>query len=137
MTMLYVCGCSKRSLTHCAVVIVCISMPVAIPVTSPDQAAVNITVGSPLTLMVEITGFNLPLTSITWMEDGQVLMSNTIITHGSFAAPPTTSTLVRGSIQSSMDNGTFEVVVENPAGQDTSTFTITVNGEQVSYTCNM
>ena len=88
--------------------------------------------------MVDITGFNLPLTSITWMEDGQVLMNNTndiIITHGSFAAPPTTSTLVRGSIQSRapMDNNTYQVVVVNPAGQDTSTFTITVNGEQVAF----
>ena len=103
--------------------------------TSPDQT-VNITVGSPLTLMVDITGFNLPLTSITWMEDGQVLMNNTdniIITHGSFAAPPTTSTLVRGSIESPMDNGTYEVVVVNPAGENTTTFTITVNGEQVSF----
>ena len=109
---------------------------VAIPVTSPDQAAVNITVGSALTLMVDITGFNLPLTSITWIEDGQVLMNNTdniIITHGSFAAPPTISTLVRGSIQSPMDNGTYEVVVVNPAGQDSTTFSITVNGEQVSF----
>ena len=96
----------------------------------------NITVGSPLTLMVNITGFNLPLTTITWMEDGQVLMNNTdniIITHGSFAAPPTTSTLVRDSIQSPMDNGTYQVVVENPAGQDSTLFTITVNGEQVSF----
>ena len=109
---------------------------VAIPVTSPDQIAVNITVGSALTLMVDITGFNLPLTSITWMEDGQVLMNDTnniVITHGSFAAPPTTSTLVRGSIQSPMDNGTYQVLVENPAGNATSTFTITVNGEQVSF----
>ena len=104
--------------------------------TSSDQIAVNVTVGSALILMVDITGFNLPLTSITWMEDGQVLMNNTnniIITHGNFAAPPTTSTLVRGSIQSPMDNGTYEVVVVNPAGQDSTLFTITVNGEQVSF----
>ena len=102
--------------------------------TSPDQT-VNITVGSPLILMVDITGFNLPLTSITWMEDGQVLMNSTnniIITHGSFAAPPTTSTLVRDSIQSPMDNGTYEVTVVNPAGEDTTMFTITVNGECVN-----
>ena len=108
---------------------------VAIPVTSPDKT-VNITVGSALILMVDITGFNLPLTSITWMEDGQLLMNNTnniIITHGSFAAPPTTSTLVRDSIQSPMDNGTYEVTVVNPAGEDTTVFTITVNGEQVNF----
>ena len=104
--------------------------------TSPDQAAVNITVGSPLILMMDITGFNLPLTSITWMEDGQVLMNNTnniIITHGNFAAPLTTSTLVRGSIQSPMDNGTYEVTAVNPAGEDTTVFTVIVNGEQVSF----
>jgi len=94
--------------------------------------------------MVDITGFNLPLTSITWMEDGQVLMNNTnniIITHGSFAAPPTTSTLVHDSIQSPMDNGTYEVTVANPAGEDTTIFTITVNGEQCfnfkKYACNI
>jgi len=83
--------------------------------------------------MVDITGFNLPLTSITWMEDGQLQMNNTnnvIIHHSSFAAPPTTSTLVRDSIQSPMDNGTYEVIVANPAGEDMTMFTITVNGKQ-------
>ena len=101
--------------------------------TSPDQT-VNVTVGSALTLMVGITGFNLPLTSITWMEDGQVLMNNTnntVITHGSFAAPSTTSALVREPIQSPMDNGTYEVTVVNPAGQSVTTYNVTVNGEQV------
>ena len=70
------------------------------------------------------------------MEDGQVVMNNTdniIITHGSFETPPTTSTLVHGSIESPMDNGTYEVVVVNPAGQDSTLFTITVNCEQVSF----
>ena len=101
--------------------------------TPPDQT-VNVTVGRTLTLMVDITGFNLPLTSITWMEDGQELMNNTdniIITHGSFEAPPTTSTLVRNPIQSPMDNGTYEVTVVNPAGQSMTTFTVIVNGERV------
>ena len=102
--------------------------------TSPDQT-VNVTVGSALTLMVDITGFNLPLTSITWIEDGQVLMNNTdniVITHGSFAAPPTTSTLVRDPIQSPIENGTYEVTVMNPAGQSTTTFTVIVNGRQIN-----
>ena len=101
--------------------------------TSPDQT-VNVTVGSTLTLMVNITGFNLPLTNITWMEDGQELMNNTdniVITHSSFAAPPTTSTLVRNPIQSPMDNGTYEVTVVNQAGQSMTTFTVIVNGERV------
>ena len=82
--------------------------------------------------MVDITGFNLPLTSITWMEDGQVLMNNTdsiVITHSSFEAPNTTSTLVRDPIQSVMDNGTYEVTVVNPAGQSVTTYTIIVNGK--------
>ena len=97
--------------------------------TSPDQT-VNVTVGSALNLMVDITEFNLPPTSITWMEDGQVLMNNTdsiTITHGSFAAPPTTSTLVRNPIQSVIDNGTYEVTVVNPAGESMTTFTVIVN----------
>ena len=101
--------------------------------TSPDQT-VEVTVGSALTLMVDITGFNLPLTNITWIEDGQVLMNNTdniVITHGSFATPNTTSTLVRDSIQSPMNNGTYEVTVMNPAGQSTTTFTVIVNGRQI------
>ena len=105
--------------------------------TSPDQT-VNVTVGSALTLMVDITGFNLPLTTITWMEDGQVLMNNTdniVITHGSFEAPPTTSTLVRDPIQSVMDNGTYEVTVVNPAGQSVTTFTVVVNGKQLTNDC--
>jgi len=99
--------------------------------TPPDQT-VNVIVGSALTLMVDITEFNLPLTSITWMEDGQVLMNNTnsiTITHGSFVTPPTTSTLVRDPIQSVMDNGTYEVTVVNPPGQNMTTYTVTVNGK--------
>ena len=105
--------------------------------TSPDQT-VNVTVGNALTLMVDITGFNLPLTTITWMEDGQVLMNNTdniVITHGSFEAPPTTSTLVRDPIQSVMDNGTYEVTGVNPAGQSVTTFTVIVNGKQFTNDC--
>ena len=104
---------------------------VAIPMTLPDQT-VEVIFGNNLTLMVDITGFNLPLTSITWMEDGQALMNNTdniTITHGSFAAPPTTSTLVRDPIQSIMDNGTYEITVVNPAGESMTTFTVTVNGK--------
>ena len=102
--------------------------------TSPEQT-VNVTVGSALTLMVDITEFNLPLTSITWMEDGQVLMNNTdniIITHGNFEAPPTTSTLVCDPIQSPMDNGTYQVTVMNPAGESMTTFTVIVNGKQLA-----
>ena len=105
--------------------------------TSPEQT-VEVTVGSALTLMVDITGFNLPLTSITWMEDGQVLMNNTdniLITHGSFATPNTTSTLVRDPIQSPMDNGTYEVTVVNPAGQSMTTFIVNVNGKQLTNDC--
>ena len=100
--------------------------------TSPDQT-VNVTVGSALTLMVDITGFNLPLTSITWREDGQVLMNNTdniVITHGSFATLNTTSTLVRDPIQSPMNNGTYEVTVMNPAGESMTTYTVIVNGKE-------
>ena len=103
--------------------------------TSPDQT-VNVTVGSALTLMVDITGFNLPLTNITWMEDGQMLMNNTdniTITHGSFDAPPTTSTLVRDPIQSPMDNGTYEVTVMNQAGESMTTYTVIVNGRQLNF----
>ena len=84
--------------------------------------------------MVDITGFNLLLTSITWMEDGQELMNNTnniTITHGSFEAPPTTSTLVRDPIQSVLDNGIYEVTVVNQAGQSMTSFTVIVNGERV------
>ena len=102
--------------------------------TSPDQT-INVTVGGNLTLMVNITGFNLPLTNVIWMEDGQVLMNNTdniIITHGNLEAPPTTSTLVRDPIQSPMDNGTYEVTVVNPAGQSMTTFTVIVNGRQIN-----
>ena len=99
--------------------------------TPPDQT-VNVRVDSALSLMVNITGFNLPLTSVTWMEDGQLLMNNTdniVITIGSFAAPPTTSTLVRDPIQSVMDNGTYQVTVVNPAGQSMTTYTVIVNGK--------
>ena len=86
--------------------------------------------------MVNITEFNLPLTDITWMEDGQVLMNNTdniTITHGSFEAPPTTSTLVCDPIQSVMNNGTYEITVVNPAGQSMTTYTVIVNGRLTNF----
>ena len=56
---------------------------------------------------------------------------NIVINHGSFAAPPTTSTLVRDPIQSVMDNDTYEVTVVNPGGQSMTAFIVIVNGEQV------
>ena len=107
---------------------------VVIPMTSSGQT-VQVTVGNALTLTVNITEFNRPLTEITWTEDGKMLINNTdniIITHGSFAAPPTTSTLVRDPIQSPMNGGTYELTVMNPAGASMTTFNVTVNGKQIS-----
>ena len=102
--------------------------------TSSGQT-VQVTVGNALTLTVNITEFNRPLTEITWTEDGKMLINNTdniIITHGSFAAPPTTSALVRDPIQSPMNGGTYELTVVNPAGASMTTFNVTVNGKQIS-----
>ena len=91
--------------------------------------------GNPLSLTVNITEFNLPLTEITWFIGGtptaNVTDSALTITNTSTTSPPATSTLTLDLIQFPAQGGQYSVTVVNPAGMDTFIFNVTVNGKEV------
>ena len=92
----------------------------------------EVQVGNELTLSVIITTFNLALTSITWMHNGNTIISGQDrinITNPSLSAPaPVTSTLVRISVIP-FDAGNYKVTATNPAGSGTLTVAVVVTGK--------
>ena len=89
-------------------------------------------VGNESTLSVNITTFNLALTSITWRHNGNTIISGPdriTITNPSLSAPaPVTSTLVRTSVIP-FDAGNYRVTATNPAGSGTLTVGVVVTGK--------
>ena len=103
---------------------------------SPETMDVEVEVGSPLVLEVVIFGFNLPITEITWMQDSALLqdgMNDFTIMNDSLAMPNGTSTLTVVAVSPALHSGIYEVSVINPADSDSSTFTVTVSGNQYHY----
>ena len=94
---------------------------------------VEVEVGSPLTLSVNVTEFNLPIDDVTWTMNDNVIQNGTdgfTITYTDLDAPPSMVVLTLDEVISpASDNGQYTVSVSNPAGIDTSTFNITVSGE--------
>ena len=90
-------------------------------------------VGEVLTLAVNITGFNLPLSGVTWSFGGITLTDVTdrtlITTPADLTTLPVMSTLVRMPILSLEDEGNYDVTVSNLAGIVLFEFQVTVNGE--------
>ena len=84
-------------------------------------------VGQTLTLAVNITGFNLPIT-VNW-NFGLGADRISITTSDDLTTPPVMSTLVRMPILSLEDEGDYDVTASNPAGNILSLFTVTVLGE--------
>ena len=109
---------------------VCILISLAAPVT-PSDDALNRTVGETLEISVDITGFNLPFTSITWTLDGSELTNATdrvTILNSALDPPMATSTLVVDPVETLMDEGVYNITVENPAGMSTTSYTVSVFG---------
>ena len=103
--------------------------------TLPADRDIEVAVASTLTLTVTITDFNLPLTDITWFIDGVPATAVTgrtgvlTITNTSTTSPPATTTLTLDPVQLPSESGLYSVTAVNPAGNDTTTFTVTVSGE--------
>ena len=109
---------------------VCIFISLAAPVT-PSDDALNRTVGETLEISVDITGFNLPITSITWTLDGSELTNATdrvTILNSGLDPLMATSTLVVDPVETLMDEGVYNITVENPAGMSTTSYTVSVFG---------
>ena len=82
----------------------------------------------PLTLSVNITGFNLETTDIIWLNNNGSVVSQTsdiyTITNSSLDAPVGTATLFVESVTSPA--GIYQVTISNPAGSDTSIFHVSI-----------
>ena len=94
----------------------------------------------PLTLSVNITGFNLEVTDIVWLNNNGTVVSQTsdiyTIINSSLDAPVGTATLFVESITSPVVyGGIYQVTVTNPAGSDSSTFNVSITSEPKSALC--
>ncbi len=88
--------------------------------------------GNTLELSVNITSYNLPLTSITWTYNGNALTSgqdSVTITNPSLSdSAPVVSMLMKTSIIP-LDSGNYSIMATNPEGSSTYTFQVTVTGK--------
>ena len=114
------------------VVVFCTIFLVA-PIINDNQfGSSEVQVGNELTLSVNITTFNFALTSITWMHNGNTIISGqdriTITNPYLSASAPVTSTLVRTSAIP-FDAGNYTVTATNPAGSGTLTVGVVVTGK--------
>ena len=92
----------------------------------------QVVVGANLSLLVEITGFNQPLTAVTWSR-GAVELTNatarvTIINSDLSIAPATSMITVSPVVNPAADEGTYTVTAESPAGTFDIFFDVTVLG---------
>ena len=101
----------------------------AVGPTLPEDQSVEVVTDTALILTVNITGFNLPLTDITWYIDGAQATNGTgniTITNVTMDSPPATSTFVLDPVQFPIERGLYSVVATNGAGNDMTTFNVTV-----------
>ena len=96
--------------------------------------AVDATVGDSLSLTVTITDFNLPVDTIMWMFNGDVVNNNTglftVFINGDLEEPPTTTTLQLSTVSNLTNEGVYAVDVTNRAGNGVSVFDVTVLGKE-------
>ena len=94
----------------------------------------DVIVGDSLSLTVTITDFNLPVDTIVWMFNGDVVNNNTalftVFINGSLEEPPTTTTLQLSTVSNLTDEGMYTVDVTNRAGNSVSVFIVTVLGKE-------
>ncbi len=113
------------------------SVSSAVPMTTGGRS-VDVTVGDPLVLTVNITDFNLPLTEVTWEGVGGVTLTNTTprvtIVTSDLQVDPASSTLTLDMVVSLMDQGQYRATAINPAGNTSTTFDVTVLGTQAIAT---
>ncbi len=112
-----------------------IHRPHAVPPTlTPEAIDIEAEVGMSLTLSINITGFNLEVTDIVWLNNNGTVVSQTsgiyTITNSSLDAPVGTATLFVESITSPVVyGGIYWVTVSNPAGSDSSLFNVSITSK--------
>ena len=83
-------------------------------------------------LSTRFTGFNLPLITIAWTRNGEMISSATdrvsIVTMG-IGGPNGTSILTVSPVNTPSDGGIYIVTATNPAGSDMTVFTVNITGE--------
>ena len=109
---------------------ICLIYIVAPFVDLDTDMSIEVVTGKSISLSVSISGFNLPLTSITWSQPNGTEDRVTIAhTH---TLPATT-----GPVQSTLhlraalpqDSGNYSITASNGAGSGTAMFTLAVKGK--------
>ena len=94
--------------------------------------SLEIPAGNNMTLSVQITRFNVPLTDITWSHEDNILTSGadrvTITNSPSLSFSPVSSTMHRTWLIP-LDSGLYIANSSNIIGSGTLTFNVTVTGE--------
>ena len=107
--------------------------PTVAPTLTPESMSVEVEVGTPLTLMINITEFNLKVTDVVWTRDSNTLMDQVdgfTITSTGLVSPPGMSVLMLDSVVTpEMHAGTYVANASNPAGSDMSVFNVTITGK--------
>lgn len=109
-------------------------MPPGIRLANGQTASPEVMSGGDLTLSVSISGFNLPLTSISWTQQGSILTgSEDRITITNSPMLPATSGPVTSTFLLSAtvprDAGRYGVTARNDAGYAFLEFTLSVPGK--------
>ena len=91
----------------------------------------TVTVDGGFVLEIIITDYNLPIDSITWYRDGTLLVNNDqfTLTNSTDTLGNGSATLAAVSTSSLVDDGSYKVIVTNPAGSDMILFNITIQSE--------
>ena len=94
----------------------------------------NVVVGDDLTLAVIITGFNQPLTAVTWSSSGVEITNDTarvtIINSDLSVAPATSVLTVSPVVNPAADEGLYTLSAESPAGATSLFHMVTVFGNE-------
>ena len=109
-------------------------VPPFVELTDGQVSSLEVDPGDNLALMVSISGFNLPLTSITWRwQDSALIGTEDRVTITNVPTLPVTT----GPVLSTLlfrpvlpqDSGNYFVSAANAAGNNTAMFMLTVKGK--------
>ena len=92
----------------------------------------NVVVGAELNLSITIVRFNLPLTNITWMHNGNILVDKekrVTITNPNLSDPAPVMAMLQRTSLIPLDSGEYVVTATNSVGSGMLNFSVTVIGE--------
>ena len=99
---------------------------------SVQDGSPSVAAGAVLSLMASIEQFNLPLTSITWMHNGSILVdkqNRIIIVNPDLSGPAPVMAMLQRSSLIPLDAGEYVVTATHIVGSGMLNFTVTVTGE--------